>query len=354
MSATSPESPHICIVLLTGLGDVVHGLPLVNAIRDARPETRITWIAEPMPAGLLDGHPSIDRVVTFRRREGLRGIRQLRKDLRAGDPIDLTLNLNVYLKSVWPTLLSRAPRRIGFDKGRSFEGVWLASNERLAPRPRSHTADMFLEFAERLRVPVTAPEWRIRFSHAERDAQKRFFAQFGGRPVATIVPATATIKKDWLADRWARVAEILEREHGFAVALAGGPGEREQAIGREIVARSKAAIIWAMSDSVRRLAYVIDRSSLVLAPDTGPVHIARALEVPVIGLYGHTNPWRVGPWRAYQDLWVDRYTEPGAEPDPADRTPKWDRMPSITIDDVAERIERAVKKYEVTEAGRRG
>ena len=353
MSSTS-DSPHICIVLLTGLGDVVHGLPLVNAIKDARPNVRITWIAEPMPAGFLDGHPSIDRVVTFRRREGLTGIRQLRRDLTEGERIDLTLNLNVYFKSVWPTLLSRAPRRIGFEKGRSFEGVWLASNERLTPRARSHTADMFLEFADRLRIPVPNPEWRIRFSPAEREAQKTFLAPFDGRPVATIVPATATIKKDWLADRWARVAEILEKDHGFAVAVAGGPGEREQAIGREIVARSGAKITWAMSDSVRRLSYVIDGSSLVIAPDTGPVHIARALNVPVIGLYGHTNPWRVGPWRAYQDLWVDRYTEPGAEPDPSDRTPKWDRMPSISIDDVAERIERAVKQYEVTEPKRSG
>ena len=354
MRSRSPDSPHICIVLLTGLGDVVHGLPLVNAIRDANPDVRITWIAEPMPASFIDGHPSIDRVVKFRRRDGISGIRQLRRDLRAGERIDVTLNLNVYFKSVWPTLLSRAPRRIGFDKGRSFEGVWLASNERLAPAPRSHTADMFLEFAGRLGVPVPKPEWRIHFSRAERETQKDFFEQFEGRPVATIVPATATIKKDWFPDRWARVAEILEKDHGFAVVVAGGPGDREQAIGREIIARSAASITWAMSDSVRRLAGVIDGSSLVIAPDTGPVHIARALNVPVIGLYGHTNPWRVGPWRAFQDLWVDRYTEPGREPDPSDRTPKWDRMPLISIDDVAERIDRAVKKYEATGRMRRG
>jgi heptosyltransferase I len=175
-----------------------------------------------------------------------------------------------------------------------------------------------------------------------------------GRPVATIVPATATIKKDWLAERWARIAEALESDYGFAVVIAGGPGDREQAVGREITARSAASITWAMSDSVRRLSYVIDGSDLVIAPDTGPVHIARALDVPVIGLYGHTNPWRVGPWRAYQDLWVDRYTEPGTAPDPSNRTPKWDRMPTITVDDVIARIEHAVAKYDVGRKARRG
>jgi heptosyltransferase I len=86
---------------------------------------------------------------------------------------------------------------------------------------------------------------------------------------------------------------------------------------------------------------MLEGSRLVVAPDTGPVHIARALDVPVIGLYGHTNPWRVGPYRAYQDLWVDRYTDPGEEPDPTRSDPKHGRMEQITVNDVLERVERA-------------
>lgn len=341
-------SPHLCIVLLTGLGDVVHGLPLVNAIRDANPHARITWIAEPMPASFLAGHPSIDRLIVYRRNDGVRGIRQLRSDLRSGDPIDVTLNLNVYLKSIWPTLLSRAPRRIGFDRHRSFEGVWLASNERLKPAPRIHTADMFLEFAAHLHVPIGTPEWRIRFSTDEQREQREFFEKFDGRPVATIIPATATIKKDWIPERWAQVATSLAKDFGFSVVVAGGPGEREQAAANEIVTRSAATVRWGMTDSVRRLSWIIGGSSLVLAPDTGPVHIARALKVPVIGLYGHTNPWRVGPWRAYQDLWVDHYTDEGTQPDISNRRPKWERMPTITVDEVLERVTRAVSDYGAT------
>jgi heptosyltransferase I len=212
---------------------------------------------------------------------------------------------------------------------------------------------MFLEFAAHLHVPVPKPEWRIQLNPGERVAQSAFFAQIERRPIATIIPATATVKKDWLAERWASVADVLERDYGFSVVLAGGPGAREQAVGRDIVARSAAKITWAMGDSVRRLSYVIEGSDLLIAPDTGPVHIARAFNVPVIGLYGHTNPWRVGPWRAYEDLWVDRYTEPGSEPDPSNRTPKWDRMPSITVPDVIERIDRAVTSYRVSQNVRR-
>ena len=330
---------HLCVVLLSGLGDVVNGLPLVNALKDADPSRRITWVVEPLSAPILQGHPSVDRVVVYRKKDGVRGIRSLARDLAAGERIDVTLNLNVYFKSVWPTLLSRAPRRIGFDRARSFDGVWLAATEHLAPRPRAHTADMFLEFAAHLGVPAGEPAWRIPLADDERRAQAEFFARFEGRRVATIVPASANAKKDWLADRWARVADALAADFGYRVVLAGGPGEREQRIAREIVAGASAKPEWALGDSVRRLAGILAGSNLVLAPDTGPVHLARAFGVPVIGLYGHTNPWRVGPFRAFEDLWVDAYTD-GA-PDPSDFTPKLGRMERITVDDVLERVRRA-------------
>lgn len=336
-------SRHVCVVLLSGLGDVVNGLPLVNALRDDDPARTITWIVEPMAAPLLTGHPSIDRVVVYHKKDGLAGIRRLARDLRAGRPIDLTLNLNVYFKSVWPTLLSRASHRVGFDRARSFEGVWLAANHRLDRRPRAHTADMFLEFAEHLGLAVPAPEWRIALSCEERAAQAEFFAPREGPPVATIVPASANAKKDWPAERWARVSDALTNDYGFRVVLAGGPGEREQRIAREIVERAELKPRWALGDSIRRLAWILAGSRLVLAPDTGPVHVARAFGVPVIGLYGHTNPWRVGPWRAFHDLWVDRYTD--GEPDPSNFTPKLGRMERITVDDVLERVEVARERY---------
>jgi heptosyltransferase I len=347
MPAREADRPHFCIVLLTGLGDVVNGLPLANAIRDAHPRARITWVAEPVPASMLSGHPSIDRIVTYRRRDGVRGLLPLWRDLRAGEKIDTTLNLNVYFKSAWPTVFSLAPRRIGFGRDRAFEGVWLFSSDRLPAVKRSHTADMFLEFARHLDIPVGEPEWRIRFTDSELTERARFFENLGSRPVVTIVPASASHKKDWLAERWAAVADSLDRDFGFQAMLAGGPGNREQTIGREIVRLSNAQIHWAMSDSVRRLAWLLSGSSLVIAPDTGPVHIARALNVPVIGLYGHTNPWRVGPWRAFHDLWVDNYTEPGEPPDASNRRPKWDRMSSITVEQVLAKVQLAADRYDV-------
>jgi heptosyltransferase I len=340
----------LCIVLLTGLGDVVMGMPVANALKRALPGVRITWVAEPMPAAVLRPHPAVDEVVVYEKKRGLAGVRDLRRAL-AGRRFDLTLNLNVYFKSIWPTLFSAAPRRLGFGRDRARDGVWLVANEHLPARPRAHTLDMFLEFPEFLGIEDRRVEWRIPITEEERRVQAAFFEPLGDRPVVAVVPATAMEKKDWLAARWAEVVDTLELEMGYRVVLVGGPGERETRTAREIVAATRSDPVWGLGDGVRRLVWMLEGSQLVIAPDTGPVHIARALDVPVIGLYGHTNPWRVGPYRKFQDLWVDAYTDPGEAPDPARFDPKLGRMETITARDVLDRVERARTTYDLAPRG---
>jgi heptosyltransferase I len=332
---------HLCIVLLTGLGDVVHGLPIVNAIRSVRPDLRVTWVAEPMPAQLLSPHTSIDSVVAWHKKAGLRGVRELRARL-ANAQFDLTLNFNIYFKAVVPTLLSRAPVRLGFGRGRARDGVWLAHTHNLPSGPRKHTQDMFLDFLDALGVARPDPlEWRLHLTDGERAAQVRFFERFEGRPVCAVVPASANPKKDWVADRHVPLVDALAGL-GFGVVLAGGPGARESAIATSIVARASRTPAWGLGEGVRRLLWLLAGCDLVIAPDTGPVHVARALDIPVIGLYGHTNPWRVGPYRRFADLWVDAYDDPDEPPDPSNFEPRHGRMERITVDDVMARVHRAI------------
>jgi heptosyltransferase I len=335
---------RVCIVLLTGLGDVINGLPLVNLLKAHDPSRRITWVVEPMPSGVLRHHPAIDEVIVYHKRRGAAGVRDLWRTMRR-HRFDLTLNLNIYFKSVWPTLFSRAPNRLGFGPDRARDGVWLAANHHIAPGPRVHTVDLFLEFAEHLGIQQREVRYDLRLTEEECREQREFFAPLRDRPVVAMVPASANARKDWLPERYAEVATALERDFGFHVVLVGGPGERETAIATEIVERSGASPVWGLGDGVRRLLWLIGGSDLVISPDTGPLHIARALDVPVIGLYGHTNPWRAGPYRRYQDLWVDRYTDPGAAPDPTVFGPRHGRMQQITVDDVLERAQRAVTRY---------
>jgi heptosyltransferase I len=338
------------MVLLTGLGDVVHGLPIANALKRDDPSRRITWVVEPMPAPILRRHPAVDDVVVFEKNRGAAGVVDLWRKLRRRR-VDLTLNFNVYFKAVWPTLFSGGPVRVGFDRDRARDLTWLTANVRLPRRRRRHTQDMFLEFLEFLDVEARPLEWRLRPTFDERAEARRFFRRFH-RPVAAIVPASANPKKDWVPTRWAGVIDALDRDFGFDTMILGGPSDRERAIVRGILDAAETEPVVAMGDGIRPLLWRLHGSALVVAPDTGPVHVARAMDVPVVGLYGHTNPWRVGPYRRYADLWVDAYTAPDEGPDPSNAVPRLGRMERITVADVLERVETAVARYGVSGAAR--
>lgn len=325
-----------CIVLLTGLGDVVHGLPVVNAIKRKEPNAHITWVVEPMPSGMLRPHPSVDEVIVFHKKQGWDGVRRLREEMRR-QTFDVAINFNIYFKSAWPMLFSRAPRRIGFERGRARDGVWLLVNEHPPKRPRAHTQDMFFELLELVPAAREPLQWLIPLTESERLEQEAFFQPLADRPLVGVVGASANHNKDWPADRYPQLVDGLAERFNAHVVLLGGPGEREQAAARLMLERARHKPVWALGDSIRRLVWLIDGCNLIIAPDTGPVHIARALEVPVIGLYGHTNPWRVGPYRKYEDLWVDKYTETGAVPDASLFDPKAGRMELITVDEILEK-----------------
>jgi heptosyltransferase I len=340
------EAPTVCIVLLSGIGDVVHGLPLAWDVRSRNPDARVVWVAEPAPAQVLHHHPAVDRVVVYRTRDGLGGLRELRRTMADVDA-DLTLNVQRYLKSAWPTLFSGAPTRVGLPPSKTRDGIRLVHTHVLRETPWKHSQDLFLDFRWALGVGRDAPaRWGLAFSDEERAAQEAFLETLDpDRPVASLVLASANPKKDWTAEGWAELADRLAGEMGFQVLLLGGPSARERTLADAVLAATRTPPRDCLGDSVRRLMWLVDASDLVAAPDTGPLHIAHALDVPVVGLFAHTNPWRVGPWQRYRDLVVDRYTEPGDAPDPAGYLPKDHRMDTISVEDVLERVEIARERY---------
>jgi heptosyltransferase I len=318
-------------------------MPVVNALKDDDPRRRITWVARPMPAEILGAHPAVDRVLLFRK-DGWRGVRDLWRQMRRLR-FDLVLNLNRYFGSVVPTVFSRARHRVGVDRRRVRDPVWVFCNDHLPPRRHGHVQDLYLEFLDHLGLHDYEIAYRITFTDAERADQAAFFERWGDRPVVSVVSASALPAKDWLPERWAKVIDALEGDFGFRVVLVGGPSAREARLARDIVGRTRAHPVWALGDGVRRLAWILDGSRLVLSPDTGPVHIARALDIPVIGLYGRTNPWRTGPYRKFEDLVVDRYSDSGEPRDPSRTEPRHGRMERITVEDVLERVELAQSRY---------
>ena len=350
---------RICLVLQSGIGDVVHGLPLVNALVRDRPEREITWIVERTPSPLLRPHPAVGDVILFDRRRGLREVMALRRAL-ANRRFDCLINCGLYFKSAIPTLLARAPHKLGFGRDRANDLVWLTADRRLPPRPPRHRQDMYLEFLEALGVEAEPLEWRLTLTVTEREAQSRFFADPAGRPTVGVVATSSGPAKDWSVTGNAEVVAALSRDYGFRVLLLGGPGERETQRAREVMERAGERVEWALGPDLRRLLYLVDGCDLVIAPDTGPLHVARAVGTPVIGLYGHTDPRRSGPYRRFEDLTIDRYNfdapnvpheGPVERQHPARPGCRAGRMELIAAADVLERVDRAIEGYGVR-AGR--
>jgi heptosyltransferase I len=341
----------VCIVLLTGIGDVAHGLPVANAIKDDDPRRRITWVAEPAPAEVLRAHPSVDRVVVFRKSDGLRGVTRLREDL-AGSRFDLAINMQRHMKGVIPTLLCGAPIRLGLDRDKVRENVWRFSNRHIEPAPWAHTQDMLLRFLDAMGIERPDPlEWRITFSEDERSRQRAFFAGLPGAPVVGLVLGSNVSRKDWPAERYAELADAIAGSCGATILLVGGPAERERAAARLIRDRARCEPVSTLADDVRRMMWVVEGCDLLVSPDSGPLHLAHAFDVPVVGLYGHTNPARVGPYLRFRDLVVDAYHDPGEAPDPSRTAPRHGRMERITVSAVLERVHRAFEDYVSPRAG---
>lgn len=335
----------ICIIMLSAIGDAVHVLPVANAIKRAAPNSRITWVIQPVPHILVCDHPAIDDFVIFRRRRGLAVLGDYRATLTElrRQRFDLLINLQVYLKAGLLTAGARAEVKLGFDRARARDMNWLFTTNRISPRQPQHVQDQYFEFIEYLDVSPQPVEWRIELSESERAAQKQFY-EGAARPTCAVVVGTSKPKKNWAPERYARLLEIIEGDFGYRTVLVGGPSAVETAAAAEVMRLTSARPLNQLGDDLRRLVYLLDGADVLVSPDTGPLHIARALDTPVIGLYGHTNPKRTGPYRKYTDLVVDGYALHPGEDYPISMEYR-DGMGRITVEMVAEKFELALRRY---------
>lgn len=333
---------RICIVMLTAVGDAVHVLPVVTAIKRQHPRAHITWVLQPGPATLVRGHPDVDEILLFERRKGWRAFRDLRRILTARR-FDLVLAMQSYLKAGVITWFTRAPVKLGFDPARARDGSWLFTNAALEPRGERHFQDQYLEFAEAIGVEVEPLHWNLGPWPAERAWRDVYAARFD-RPTAALVIATSKPEKDWRPERWAEVCDALHEEFRMTPVLVGGRSPRELEAEAVIMARVRHPPVSTLGASLRELVSIMDVSALVISPDTGPLHMAVALGRPTISLMGYTNPRRVGPYRRYHDLMVDAYGDEG-EDYPITRTNRPGRMERITAETVVEKIRLWRERY---------
>lgn len=327
---------RVAIVMMSAIGDAVHVLPVINALKRHAPHSRITWFLAPRPATLVRGHPAIDEIVEFAARGGLSAWRQMRQSLQSRS-FDLLLDFQVAIKAGLLTSLIDAPVKVGFDRRRARDLNWLFTNHKIPPHENQHVQDQYFEFLDYIGVPHERVEWGLGPWPGEHGMLERVLP---GAPTrfAAIAVATSKTDKDWPAERWADVIDVLKEKYGLDSVLVGGRSQVEQQAEETIAARAQHKPRSTLGCSLREMVSVLDASTLVLSPDTAPMHMANALGRPVIALFGATDPKRTGPYGKSQELVVNAFSQPG---DPAaiimDR--RLGRVKTIRVEDVLAKVD---------------
>jgi heptosyltransferase-1 len=305
------DTPRIALVKLSSLGDVVHTLPVAASLRAARPGARLSWIVERREAAVLRGNPDLDEVIVadtrgWRRARSPRALAAALADARAllrrlrRARFDVAIDLQGLIKSGVVALASGAPLRLGFAAGWGREPLGaLFVNRRVLPPPSArHVVEQYLA----LLAPLGVEERRLQFRlPAPVDVEARmedWLAGAGVKPHRRLVvlnPGAGRRDKRWPLEHFVTLARGLVQEADAQVVVAWGPGE--QSAGRAIVEGAPAAVLAPATDLDALLA-LLRRASVLVAGDTGPLHLAAALGTSCVGLYGPTAVARNGPYGA--------------------------------------------------------
>lgn len=295
------EKPRILIVKLGAVGDVVHTLPAVRALRKHLPEAHIGWVAHPGPAGLLKGHPSIDELILLPRRPsqygGWAGFRRLVKQVRSDAPgWDYAIDFQGLTKSGIVALASGARERVGFAHRGSRELNPLFINHRVATGARS-VIRMNMELVSVLGVPPDGPAVAVYPDTAEHAAyiqQWRAQAGVDGERLLVLDPFAGWQTKLWPPDHWIETARRAHQKTGLRSLVFYGPAEREHAA--ELVKEIPGAVLAPETDLLQYVALLRQCAAAIVAADTGPMHMAASLGIPAVALYGPSDPARNGPF----------------------------------------------------------
>jgi ADP-heptose:LPS heptosyltransferase len=290
--------PGELLVVRTGaIGDVVNALVFAGAIRELAPNTRIGWVVHPLSAPLLEAHPWIDRVHLWRKQGGVGELRRVARELRTVG-YSLAVDLQRIQKSALLAKLSGARRRLGFDRARTKEFAWLWSTERMAPGPdHEHMLERYAAAARHLGWEGEPRRELPRDPGAAAWAAERL-AECSAPPTLLNLGASKPANR-WEPERWGELARRLADEG--PVVLTGGPGDREAA-DRALAAAGGAPVIdWVGASSLLELIALCRVSRRMVTCDTGPMHIAAAVGLPVAALFGPADPRRTGPWGVDRD-----------------------------------------------------
>ena len=341
-----PAPASICLLRTSAIGDVTHVVPLLRTLQQAWPQTSLTWVIGKLERQLVGDLPGVE-FITFDKRTGWTGMRAVHAALH-GRRFDALLQMQVALRSNLLSLGIRADRRIGYDRARSKDLHGLVVSQRIPARSGEHVLDAIGSFCEPLGLRQTHVRWEIPIPDEARAWAVEQLP--GDTPTLLVSPTSSHALRNWRAERYAAVMDHAAAR-GWRVVLVGGPSTSERAMADAILAACRRAPLDLTGrDTLKRLLAMLGRAQLLLAPDSGPMHIANAVGTRVLGLHAASNPARSGP---YSDRrWcVDKYDaaarnylgKPASELAWGRKIERPGVMDLIGVDDVIERFEAAAR-----------
>ena len=282
------NSITILIVRLSSLGDILHGFPVAAALRREFPTSRIDWLVDRKFAGVIELTTSVDTVIYLERRRivGATGPFDVVPRLR-GTRYDWAIDIQGLIKSAVMARLSGAGRVVGFSRKHLKEKPSsLLYTEQHDPSPFTHVIEKNLGLLRAMGLRDASVEFCIKTPKKS--------ASPGNGNFGIIHVGASRPNKRWPPDRMGNLAHSLLHRHGITPLIVHGPGESEIA---EAVVRASGGIAKIVSASTLfDLLNYVSMARIFIGCDSGPLHLAAALGVPLVGIYGPTDPVRHGPW----------------------------------------------------------
>lgn len=296
---------NILIVKLSAVGDVIHTLPSLAALRHRFPKAHISWVVEEAASDLLRNHPCLDEVIISGRKRWLKELRQAKFSqvfAEAGRFLshlrsrryDLALDFHGLFKSAILTWLSGAPRRLGYDSMQELSGLFYS--EKIPEDLNRHAVDRYLDFPRHLGADPEKPEFPLDISEPQHRHIEGLLAEFqlgDGRNLIAINTVALWETKLWNDEKFARLADRIACELKASVVFTGSDPVPMEGILSQMM---NPAVNLGGRTSLRELAHLYQRARLLITTDSGPMHLAAAVGTPVVALFGPTDPVRTGPY----------------------------------------------------------
>lgn len=330
------DEQRFLLLRMGALGDIIHTLPAVCALRETFPKATIDWLVDQKWLSILDGNPCVDHVIPMNRRSWrsvISGVRRLRKV-----HYTVAIDFQSLYRSAILGWLSGAPQRLGFDASYSREsGAAFFYTHTIGPR-RKHKVEHNLELAEAAGARTCEVRFPLTISAETAGEVQHILAAKNVGEYFVLSPGGGWGSKCWPPERYGELHRAIAQRYGWRGVISFGPGENDLAESVRRSAGSPEPIVEMFN--IKQLVALLQRAKCFVAGDTGPLHLASALSTPVVGIYGPTDPARNGPYSP-RDLVVRRARE---EETTYRRGKDSSRaMRAITVEDVLEAVERRLK-----------